>query len=152
MSRALLIRHAHAGDRHRWSGEDAQRPLTDKGWLQARGLVELLGEFAIDAVFSSPSTRCVETVTPLALSRGQDVVGAVQLAEGADPDVASRWLAAAGDVACCSHGDVIQGVLAALQRTGAAPDDIETRKAGTWILEVAAGQVSAARYLSPPTT
>jgi phosphohistidine phosphatase SixA len=31
MSSLFLMRHAHAGDPERWTGDDGLRPLTDKG-------------------------------------------------------------------------------------------------------------------------
>ena len=35
----LLIRHASAGDRYRWWGDDADRPLDERGVAEAAALV-----------------------------------------------------------------------------------------------------------------
>jgi len=151
VSRILLIRHADAGDPDRWSGDDSKRPLTDKGRRQAQGLVGLLDEERLAAVFSSPSVRCRETVSPLAEARRVAVGVAPQLAEGADPQAALAWLAQQGHAAGCSHGDVVQGILASLMERGVDLGETRMQKAGTWILDVAGEAVSAARYLPPPS-
>ena len=36
----LLIRHASAGDRYRWWGDDADRPLDERGVAEAAALVD----------------------------------------------------------------------------------------------------------------
>ena len=88
MTRLLLIRHAHAGDRARWRGPDDQRPLSEKGWRQARGLVPLLSDDGLARIRSSPSLRCVQTVLPLAEARGLQVEEDPRLHEGTDPHLA----------------------------------------------------------------
>ncbi len=65
----LLIRHARAGDRDRWTGDDRLRPLDDKGRRQAEALVELLAGYEIDRIVSSPADRCIQTVEPLGVAR-----------------------------------------------------------------------------------
>jgi hypothetical protein len=50
-----------------------------------------------------------------------------------------------------SHGDVIPELLAALARRGVdLGDDPRCRKGSTWVLDVEAGAVTAARALAPP--
>jgi 8-oxo-dGTP diphosphatase len=65
----LLIRHARAGDRDQWTGDDRHRPLDDKGRRQAKALVELLARYEIDRILSSPADRCIQTVEPLGAAR-----------------------------------------------------------------------------------
>src|SRR5204863_6334608 len=63
----LLVRHADAESRDGWEAPDVLRPLTAKGRRQARGLVAALGDrWPIGQLVSSPSLRCLETLTPLA--------------------------------------------------------------------------------------
>jgi 8-oxo-dGTP diphosphatase len=81
----LVIRHASAGDRSDWNGDDARRPLDERGRREAEDLVDQLAAFAIERIVSSPFDRCVETVEPLADARGLDVELADELAEGSDP-------------------------------------------------------------------
>lgn len=152
--RVFLVRHAHAGDRARWPGDDAQRPLSEKGWRQAEGLVALLSGQPVGRVLSSPSLRCVQTVEPLARDRGLAVDQVDELLEGADPDDALTLLEEdAGAVVACTHGDIVPGVLDLLRGAGASfAGEMAWPKASTWVLEGgAAGEgFERARYLPPP--
>lgn len=58
-----LLRHAHAGNPERWTGSDAERPLSGKGRRQAERLGALLATagFAPDVILTSPKTRATET-------------------------------------------------------------------------------------------
>lgn len=66
----LLVRHASAGDRDEWEGDDRLRPLDERGRRQADELVELLEQYEVTRLLSSPSLRCVQTVEPFAEARG----------------------------------------------------------------------------------
>jgi 8-oxo-(d)GTP phosphatase len=151
VSRVLLIRHAHAGERSDWSGDDRLRPLSPRGEVQAAGLVSTLARCRIDHLFTSGFVRCRQTVEPLAAARQLPVEEADWLAEGAVSIKAVRRLIAAGEAAACSHGDVISGVLFDLAAEGVAlGEKPRMQKGSTWILEVEAGRVVAARYMPPP--
>ena len=106
----LVIRHASAGDRDEWRGDDQDRPLDAKGRRQAADLVPLLEPYAVDAVVSSPFKRCVETVEPIAAARGIAVETSGELAEGAGPERTRRLLESlAGSAAVvCGHGSEIE--------------------------------------------
>jgi phosphohistidine phosphatase SixA len=65
-----LVRHADAGDRATWAGDDRRRPLSERGQRQAEKLIRAFAEIDLTRVVSSPYDRCVQTVQPLALSRG----------------------------------------------------------------------------------
>jgi 8-oxo-dGTP diphosphatase len=69
----LLVRHAWAGHADGWDGDDDLRPLDDRGRGQAQALVPLLEAYEVERILSSPATRCVDTVVPLATARGLDV-------------------------------------------------------------------------------
>ena len=84
MARLFLVRHAHAGDRERWEGDDRVRPLSKKGWQQAQGLVQELRKETVSALVSSPYVRCVQTLEPLAQARGLSIEEDQRLAEGSD--------------------------------------------------------------------
>ncbi len=70
-----LVRHAHAGDATRWTGDDARRPLTAKGRTQADRLARHLGALRvdIDVVVSSPKVRARETAEPIAHALGMEI-------------------------------------------------------------------------------
>jgi phosphohistidine phosphatase SixA len=70
-----LLRHAHAGDPARWTGDDARRPLSAKGRLQADRLARHLAalQLGVDAIVSSPKVRARETAEPIARALGMSV-------------------------------------------------------------------------------
>jgi phosphohistidine phosphatase len=63
-----LLRHADAGDPDTWRGDDAQRPLSDKGRRQASALGRFLSRrgYKPDAIVSSPKMRSRQTAELLA--------------------------------------------------------------------------------------
>ncbi len=102
----LLLRHGRAGDRSEWQGDDRERPLDERGLAQADALVELLEELPIEAVYSSPYRRCVQTVEPLVAARGLAIDERDELGEerqSTDGVDLVRSLAGRG-VVVCGHG------------------------------------------------
>lgn len=138
----LLLRHAGAGSRQGWTGDDRERPLDEGGRRQALELARALSAFPIERIVSSPFARCLETVAPLATTLHLEVETRDELSEGAAlPDTLAllRELGARGLL--CTHGDVIAR-LVGLDRPRA--------KGSTWILEPSDGGFSPAAYLHPP--
>ena len=154
VTRVLLVRHAHAGDRAAWRGPDDLRPLSERGRAQAVALVALLAPYELEAVLSSPSLRCVQTVEPLAAARGLPIREADELLEGSGARETARWLARQaeqGSLAACTHGDIVPGVLDAARADGArVPDELRWAKGSTWVLTLADGRWRDAEYLPPP--
>ena len=149
-----LIRHAHAGSRSRWDGDDSRRPLSPKGRYQTDGLVTWLRDESIDEVRSSPSIRCVETVEPLADGHGLTVVVDRSLHEGSDVDecIAAVLDASHRTLVLCSHGDVIPKVIRRLVAKGMrtkAPN--LSQKGSVWVIEIVDGDPVSASY-QPPFT
>ena len=150
-----LVRHARAGDRHLWTGDDWLRPLSRAGRLQARELLKVLEDARFDRVLSSRYVRCMETVVPIAGSRRLAIEVEESLGEGGDVDGALaivRKHMGTGAV-LCSHGDVIPAVLSNLAARGIdlGPDP-RCPKGSIWVLEAAGGgEVSSVRYLPPPS-
>jgi phosphohistidine phosphatase SixA/8-oxo-dGTP pyrophosphatase MutT (NUDIX family) len=102
----LVFRHAAAGDRDAWEGDDARRPLDKRGRKQAEALVDRLSGFEVDQILSSPLDRCVQSVEPLARARGLDVETSDELAEGVGAERVRGLLNdLAGEAALvCGHG------------------------------------------------
>lgn len=151
----LVVRHALAGDRGAWTGDDRVRPLDDRGITQAAALVDQLADWDVRRIVSSAYTRCDQTVQPLAAARQLEVEHHEAVVEGAPRQAATDLLATAetGTV-LCSHGDVIGDLVTHL----AAGDDrldgqrLRWRKASTWVLNLDdANRVVRARLLEPPT-
>jgi 2,3-bisphosphoglycerate-dependent phosphoglycerate mutase len=63
MTSILFIRHAQPDNANR---NESVRPLTTKGRKDALDLIAKFGDAQIDSIYSSPYTRAIETVEPLA--------------------------------------------------------------------------------------
>jgi phosphohistidine phosphatase SixA len=145
----LLIRHAKAGARHQWHGDDGLRPLSGKGQRQAKGLVKALSPFKPEQILSSPSVRCGQTVQPLAEALGLAIDETDDLLEGNIEEgirLARKLLGSSA--ALCTHGDIIPAILETL--VPGLPEPLLCAKGSTWILERGNREVHA-RYI-PPTS
>jgi len=139
VSTLYLIRHADAGDRSAWVGDDDLRPLSKKGRRQSNGLAVRLQAEGLTRLISSPSLRCIETLEPLADVTGLRVETDARLVEGSDGPAALQLadeLRELGDTAVlCSHGDVIPDLLSELRILGTSFHHALTwPKASTWVL------------------
>ena len=101
----ILLRHASAGDRDEWDGEDLLRPLDKRGRKQANRLRDVLLAHDVRRVLSSPYVRCTQTVAPL----GLDIEPDERLAEGAPPQRTLELLASLDDAVACTHAVVLDG-------------------------------------------
>ena len=121
----VLVRHAKAGDRDEWHGDDGLRPLDAKGRKQARRLVGVLAELPVRRIVTSPYLRCVQTVEPLAAARDIAIEHAPELGEQRQYLDAEAFLRAliAADAVACVHG----GIEHALGLGG------RMRKADVWV-------------------
>jgi 8-oxo-dGTP diphosphatase len=139
--RVLLVRHARAGDRGEWTGDDALRPLDGKGRKQAKRLAKRLEQLAATRLVSSPALRCVQTFEPAAKRLGLPLEQRDELAEGGGPDELLSLLGdLGGSPALSTHGDVIAEVVGW---------DAPCKKGSIWILEVESGVIRAEAYLPP---
>jgi phosphohistidine phosphatase SixA len=123
----ILLRHASAGDREQWQGDDRLRPLDERGREQALALAERLRAQGIERVYSSPYVRCTQTVAPL----GLEIVPDERLAEGAPLGATLELLRTAASAVACTHGDVIEAVLGHSLKKGAGvvlDDDLHELK------------------------
>lgn len=147
-----LVRHAKAGSRKAWSGDDQLRPLSKTGRAQARAIAKALADTGITRIVSSPFVRCRDTIEPLAQRVGVQVELADALAEGGSLVDALRLVEKFSDehVALCSHGDVFGNLLHHYARSGVELSDDRLEKASTWVLDTVDGEVLGARYVAPP--
>lgn len=151
-----VVRHAHAGSRSAWDGDDETRPLTPRGEKEALGIADGLERSGIDAVWTSRYVRCRQTVEPLAGRLDLEVVEHPHLAEGAwGTDALDALLAealAGRTVVACSHGDVIPEIVRAAIGRGAELDGPSAlRKAERYELVVDGDQVTTIRHVDRPT-
>lgn len=139
VSTLYVIRHADAGDRSVWGGDDRVRPLSTKGRQQADHICSRLAAAGLTRLISSAAARCVETLEPLGQAIGLPVETDARLYEGSDgPAVLAlaEELQALGDTAAlCSHGDVIPDLLSELRVNGTSFHHTLTWPKGSiWVL------------------
>lgn len=148
----FLVRHAKAGSRTDWHDDDMIRPLSKKGWTQARALVDRFALHQPPALLSSPYLRCVQTLEPLSESIGQPVQIHEALTEGASFENTLALLKSVADnTVLCSHGDVIPAAIDALLRRGLLlTTEPDTRKAATFVLHRENGVFTHGECWAPP--
>jgi 8-oxo-dGTP diphosphatase len=149
-----LVRHAKAGSRKDWHGDDLLRPLSKNGRAQARAIADALAPRDVTALVSSPFVRCRQTLEPLGEQVGLPVVDDERLGEGNPFEKVLVLLEEVPDGAVlCTHGDIVPDAIAALQRRGCdvrgTPD---WRKGTVWLLERdGAGAFTSASVWPPPS-
>lgn len=147
------MRHAKAGSRGHWRGDDRKRPLSKKGVKQAEDLVTIFANYDITAVYSSPFLRCMQTVEPVARAHRLKVQSEQGLAEGRGLEAAYRFFndANVDQVVLCTHGDIIWELVEDLTKRRVLPVFREDfAKGSTWVVEVKAGAPVKARYIPAP--
>jgi 8-oxo-dGTP diphosphatase len=158
-----LVRHAKAGSRSQWDGDDALRPLSGSGREQAWQLDRLLGLFGPDRVISAPPVRCRDTVAPLAERLALPIAEEPLLGETGYRDDPATGLAGfralagvPGVTVVCSQGGVIPHIVGTLAGgaglPGVDPDDVRAKKGSTWLLTFGPGAtLRTADYYERPT-
>jgi 8-oxo-dGTP pyrophosphatase MutT (NUDIX family) len=147
-----LIRHANAGERKKWPGNDALRPVDDLGRQQSAGLAEVLALFTPEHLVAATPLRCKQTLEPLAAATGRPIVTDSAFAEPSDiADLPARAKAAAarltelrsgGTAAVCSQGKLIPPALAVLEEAE-DPAPYKTPKGGGWVISWSGGRPAA---------
>jgi len=164
----ILLRHASAGHKADWPGDDCSRPLDERGAADAQALAGLISCFApVARVISSPALRCTDTVRPYAAGFGGTVEAEACLAPYGHPvgfssrtdlaDALRRLLA--GLVAdrraavLCLHRENLPDVLAetcsALGVPAVVPADPSLPKGGFWVAHVAAAVLAGLERYEP---
>jgi len=119
----IIVRHAKAAGRESWTKKDRHRPLAPQGRQQLVYLGQILRAFGVTRLYSSTSTRCVQTLEPYAAAtRSKITTSRILAPEHATRRTVSRFMA---DVAkktgssgrpavVCGHAPVLAHMLAAL--------------------------------------
>ena len=151
--RVILVRHAQAGDRlagHR----DLYRPLSPSGHARAEGLAALLAPVQPSRILSSPATRCVQTVEPLAQSLELEVETQPDLWEGTPTAHVLNVLTQHQEdtLVACSHGDIIPAVIEMMAAEGADIRGRGCEKGSIWLAEHDGDRWCWARYVDRDQT
>lgn len=151
----LVVRHATAGRKSRFSGDDTKRPLDKRGRAQAKALVPQLLAFGASRVYAADRVRCHQTVEPLAEHLGAAVHNESTLTEEAYAKNAKRGRHRMLDIAdehgtpvVCTQGKVIPDLIAWwCARDGVRPDKSRNHKGSTWVLSMSGGRLVAADHI-----
>ena len=136
----LIVRHAKAGKRREWEGDDRERPVDEKGIRQAAGLRDQIGVYPVARIASSPYLRCTQTVAPLSGELGVPIEKRRELEEGASLEETLALLRELGDTAVlCTHGDVLENLFGEAGQKGS-----------TRVVELRDGEPVLLEYLPPP--
>lgn len=154
----LVVRHATAGSKSRYSGDDRKRPLDKHGRAQAESLVDLLLAFGAGELFAADRVRCHQTLGPLAEELGVPVISETALTAEAYADKPKRGRQRVLEIAetashpvICTQGEVIPDLIAWwCERDGVRPDKSRNRKGSTWVLTLAGGRLVSADHISSP--
>jgi 8-oxo-dGTP diphosphatase len=152
----IILRHTKALERGDWDEEDSQRTLDELGFDQAQLLIKHLEPFAIEEIYTSDFTRCVQTVTPLAHSRGLSITQVPSLNEytfNEDPLRAVSFANALKqdekNILICSHNPVIPTMLRGILNTKLKNKDLIKLEPGdAWIVHRVQGEIVGLDYLS----
>ena len=153
-SAVALVRHAHAGERKAWAGNDALRPLDDVGRTQAERIGAVLSLLDPTRLFAATPLRCKQTLEPLAAALGDLPI--VQDGAFAEPPAAEdapakakvaahRLLELRADIVTviCSQGKVVPTMVATLHEKD-DPARYKTPKGTGWLLTWAGDRLLAA--------
>lgn len=152
----IILRHTKALERGDWDEEDSQRTLDELGFDQAQLLIKHLEPFAIEEIYTSNFTRCVQTVTPLAHSRGLSVTLVPSLNEYVFNEDPLRSISFANalkqdekNILICSHNPVIPTMLRGILNTKLKNKDLIKLEPGdAWIVHRVQGEIVGLDYLS----
>jgi 8-oxo-dGTP diphosphatase len=147
-----LLRHARAGRRSAWKGDDELRPLSKVGRRQAAALLDVLADAEVEQIVSSPYVRCVQSVETLAKDRKLEIDVVDELAEGSPLEDALRLFekVSGHPTVLCTHGDIVEALLTHFKANGVKVGKLRMEKGSIWAFQTRNGRVTKATYLPPP--
>ncbi len=154
----MIVRHATAGSKARYKGDDRKRPLDKRGRAQAESLVGQLLSFGAGELFAADRVRCRQTLDPLAEELGVGIRIEPELTEEAYADNRKTTLqrileiaATSANPVICTQGKVIPDLIAWwCERDGIRPDKSRNRKGSTWVMSLSDGRLVAADHIGSP--
>ncbi len=124
----VVLRHGKATSPSDWRGEDATRPLTERGLTQAHGIVRTIAAWKPKRFISSTAARCKATIAPVAKALGKDVKSTNKISQDAFETGKADVRSAVGQVVrkrkssvICTHGPVAPAVIRELALATGTP-------------------------------
>ncbi|MFA9566273.1 MAG: histidine phosphatase family protein [Acidimicrobiales bacterium] len=149
-----IVRHAQAGKKAQWKGDDDERPLSPLGVAQACELGEVLPK--VRRLIASPTVRCHQTLEPLAERLGLEIEDDRALCKTTSLTktltLLDELIDGGQNVAVCSHGEVLGPLMHELETTGVTlvGDGPANQKGSVWTVKVTKGDMIKATYRHPP--
>ena len=124
----VVLRHGKATSPSDWRGEDATRPLTERGLTQAHGIVRTIAAWKPKRFISSTAARCKATIAPVAKALGKDVKSTNKISQDAFESGKADVRSVVGQVVrkrkstvICTHGPVAPAVIRELALATGTP-------------------------------
>ena len=124
----VVLRHGKATSPSDWRGEDATRPLTERGLTQAHGIVRTIAAWKPKRFISSTAARCKATIAPVAKALGKDVKSTNKISQDASESGKADVRSVVGQVVrkrkssvICTHGPVAPAVIRELALATGTP-------------------------------
>jgi phosphohistidine phosphatase SixA len=148
-----LVRHAKAGERRLWTGEDVDRPLSQRGWRQSNAVAKRLAKKGATALYSSSYVRCLQTLEPLSELIGRPVQVEPRLFEHEPFEPVLDLLGEVENGAVlCSHGDIIPATIQALHRRGMVVETpADWGKSSVWVLRRKGKKITKGKVWPAPS-
>ncbi|BBZ05149.1 NUDIX hydrolase [Mycolicibacterium chitae] len=154
----LIVRHATAGQKSKYRGDDRKRPLDKNGRAQAESLVGLLLAFGASELHAADRVRCHQTIEPLADEIGAPISNEPALTEEAYNEHPKRGRARVLEIAAtsrtpviCTQGKVIPDLIAWwCESAGLTPETSRNKKGSVWILSLDGEKLIAADHVESP--
>jgi 8-oxo-(d)GTP phosphatase len=152
----ILLRHASAGHKSDWPGDDLLRPLDSRGQADAEALAGLLACYAPHRVISSAAERCLGTVRPYAERIGTDIAAEPAFTvrgHGAQAKAARRRITelipAADPMVICGHRENLPVLFDQAMADLGEPSpgqEWSPPKSGFWVLHAGGGKLVALEH------
>lgn len=114
----VVLRHGKATSPSDWRGDDATRPLTERGLTQSHGIVRTIASWKPKRFISSTAVRCVETITPVATALKKTIKITNKISQDAFESGKGDVRSVVGEIVrkrkstvVCSHGPVSPAVI-----------------------------------------
>ncbi|MET4781251.1 NUDIX hydrolase [Glaciihabitans sp. UYNi722] len=132
----IALRHGKAVPPASWDGPDATRPLLHHGLEQSQSVAPAVAAWGPKKLLSSPATRCLATIEPVATLTALPVKPSPGLSQDSYEDgtakvrsIVAKRLKKQESVVLCSHGPVLPAIIDAIADATNTPLDAPLRRA-----------------------
>lgn len=155
----IVLRHACAGEKRFWHGEDLLRPLDPRGRWESSRLVSLLAGYAPGTLVSSAAQRCVESLLPYAVAASHRVTTDPAFTVGAPvpaapvPRLRALLDAPHDGLLICTHGELVPELVGELcsRFDAPQPEDPALRKGAFWVFHTTDDAIVSLEHHAVPS-